>query len=866
MNRHSARMFAAAFALATLYATGSTRARPNETAEGEITVTGSRRTQKTKDTTVTVEVIRREDLEQEGAQNAADALANVPGIEIRPGQPGQRGEIVRLQGLDTRHVLILINGDRITGRFDGGIDLTRIKVEEIERIEIIKGSTSALYGSDAIGGVINIITREPTAPLQGDFTAQWGSGRELHYGSGGEANVNSRLGFRNENLASNFYAGWHRSDGWDLTPDASPGARSDRVESQSDVYDPSRKNISRGVKLSALALKQNEEIEDEPLENSTGNAFRDLSAGNNSTFFLTKATKLRTNLNYRYLEQDGVDTSPPRAVYDRHTETHDYMVGIGPEVDFGRGRFTTKYSYARFLDTYTQDQRGSDALDRKDVTDDEVSELRMQLDYDVNRDHTLTVGTDGLLEELSSPRIALACATNPPFRCIHEELDVPPARVNGRARRGRGAVFAQDDWVLRDAPRVTITPGVRYESDTLFGSATMPRLAFRLDPTNKLKLRMAYGQGFRAPSFKELYFSFQNPGAGYQVVGNQDLEPERSWSANANAEYELNRWFWFSFGLFQNEIENLIDFRRRAGYDADGLVTFQTANYKRALTRGGESSVSLRLDLGAHESRLDLGYAYTDARDLDTDLPLEGRAAHRGTFQLSYEYTPLRIGFRLFGSVYGRQAFYCEKSPFHCVDVEQFPDFTYDRQTEYLAKFVQPDTVELCDYYGIRACGSDPEIGFSMENPYNIVNVRVYKKWGDLELFAGVDNMLDEYDLRYNLIRPRFMYAGLTASLEPLSDLKAKAIRQDPQFNQFRESEDYRRFQESPEYRKLRERREIEEFEEYKRFRSTEGDLETRPARPGPGRNAPEAAPTNPPDAEGARENEDEVKVELETE
>ena len=835
-------------------ATAPLFAQSKRDADGEIVVTGSRRARKFKDSVVNVEVIRRDDLEKEGARNAADALANVPGIEIRPAQPGQRGEIVRLQGLDTRHVLILINGDRITGRFDGGIDLTRIKVEEIERIEVIKGSTSALYGSDAIGGVINIITREPTKPMEGDFSARYGSGRELHYGSGGEAHVNSRLAFRGERVASSFYTGWHRGDGFDLSPDASPGPRSDRIESQSDVYDPSRRNLTRSQKLGAIVFELDDEIEDEPQENTTGNAFRDLTTGNNSTFYLTPGTKLKTNLNYRYLEQDGVDTSPPRAVYDRHTETHDYMVGIGPVIEFDRGEFTAKYSYARFLDTYTQDQRGADELDRKDVTDDQVSELRTQLGYQIHRDHYITVGADGLLEELSSPRIGLPCQVNPPNLCIHEELDIPPARVNGNARRGRGAVFVQDEWILMDAPRLYITPGLRHENDSDFGAETMPRLALRLDPYEKLKLRFAVGRGFRAPSFKELYFNFQNPGAGYQVVGNEDLEPERSLSVNGGAEWDAARWLWLSFSLYHNKIENLIDFRRQPGVDEDGLITFETSNYKRALTQGVETSVSFRFELKAHDLRLDLGYAYTNARNLDTGLPLEGRAPHRGTFRLNYEYVPARIGFRLFGSVFGKQPFYCEKAPVHCVDLEYVDeDYAFNRESDYLLDYLDADTIELCNAFELRACGSEADLGFTMENPYNLVNLRVFKKWGNLEFFAGVDNMLDEYDLQYNLIQPRFFYAGLTASLDALGGKDIGRIRKSAEFQNYKESDTYRRYQQSPRYRKLKERREVEEFNDFRRFQESDGQSgssEKRGATP-----AVEPIPTT------ENTNEDEIEI-----
>jgi len=84
-----------------------------------ITVTGSRRKKLLKDSIVKTEVISREDLDAMGARTVADSLGNVPGIEVRPAQPGQRGESVRLQGLSAQNVLILVDGQRVTGRFNG---------------------------------------------------------------------------------------------------------------------------------------------------------------------------------------------------------------------------------------------------------------------------------------------------------------------------------------------------------------------------------------------------------------------------------------------------------------------------------------------------------------------------------------------------------------------------------------------------------------------------------------------------------------------------------------------------------------------------------------------------------------------------
>ena len=121
----------------------------------EITVTATRTDRTLAETVVATEVINREQIESSGASTAADLLETHPGVST---EQSFAGVAIRLQGLNPEHVLVLIDGQRVIGRKDGAIDLSRYPVDWIERIEIVKGPSSVLYGSDAMGGVINIIS------------------------------------------------------------------------------------------------------------------------------------------------------------------------------------------------------------------------------------------------------------------------------------------------------------------------------------------------------------------------------------------------------------------------------------------------------------------------------------------------------------------------------------------------------------------------------------------------------------------------------------------------------------------------------------------------------------------------------------
>jgi outer membrane receptor for ferrienterochelin and colicins len=124
-----------------------------------LVVTASRREQRLADAPVTTELITRREIDQAGASDLASALTERTGLQLEGGQPTGSG--VMLQGFGSERVLILIDGQPLVGRMSGQLDLTRIPTSIVERVEVIKGPQSSLYGSDAMGGVVNIITRDP---------------------------------------------------------------------------------------------------------------------------------------------------------------------------------------------------------------------------------------------------------------------------------------------------------------------------------------------------------------------------------------------------------------------------------------------------------------------------------------------------------------------------------------------------------------------------------------------------------------------------------------------------------------------------------------------------------------------------------
>ena len=122
-------------------------------------------------------VVGESRLQDTARSSVGEVLREVPGVLTRRGSEGSAVAGEQVQGIDSRQVLVLVDGQPLAGARgikSGAIDLDRQSTFRLERIEVVKGAASALYGSDAIGGVINLITRDTSAPLEGMATVSGG--------------------------------------------------------------------------------------------------------------------------------------------------------------------------------------------------------------------------------------------------------------------------------------------------------------------------------------------------------------------------------------------------------------------------------------------------------------------------------------------------------------------------------------------------------------------------------------------------------------------------------------------------------------------------------------------------------------------
>lgn len=316
---------------------------------GDVVVTGTAMETPLEDSPVRLDVYTREAIDRSGARDVAELLEETLGVLVTR---TFRGDSLQLGGLDPEYTLILVDGDRVPGRLGGGIDLGRYTLENVERIEVLRGPGSALYGSDAIGGVVNILTRRATreTELEGVAQAGWGSGAIVDLGAMG--------GFRAGPLAVRATGGYHASEAF---------RRGDAIATAGSAREQWH-----------LGARGNLDLGDTEIDARTDYLVRRLS---------------------------GVDVRATGAIFDRVQLAEQLQTTLGARYRNGRGTtISARLSYSLFREQFLNDQRGSNALDDVQDNREHLGQLTAQLDHLAGA-HRISVGYEHLAQLLESQRL-----------------------------------------------------------------------------------------------------------------------------------------------------------------------------------------------------------------------------------------------------------------------------------------------------------------------------------------------------------------------------------------------------------------------------------------------------------------------------
>jgi vitamin B12 transporter len=499
-----------------------------------------------------VTIVPEETFEAQQYRTVDEVLRTIPGVDVqRAGGPGKL-TTVRIRGANASQIQVLVDGVRVKSTTSGDFDFADLPLDDVQRIEVVRGPQSTVYGADAIGGVINIITKrgrgKPTAWF--DFEAgNYETFRE-------RAGVSGELGAWNFSLGASRldFGGQFDNDDHDLT--SFNGRIGYALPNSGEVAVIARfSDAHRGIPFATV--------------------FPDFSPNReqDDTFLL-----------------GSLEWKQPWVEWYEHAL-----------------RLSAIRSALTFRDPDSAfEQRSDIETERR-----EVDWLHL---FHFGTIDTLSVGLEYRNEEGESK--GTFSATTDTF-----------------------SVYAQNELRLFDA--LFLTGGVRYDHNSAFGDATTGRaaLSYVIRATDT-RVKASWAEGFRAPTFNELFFPATFPPC--PAFGNPSLQPEESESYDGGVEqYLWERRIRLAATYFRNDFENLI---QTALIDPVNFC-FQAQNVGKARTQGVEAEASVS---PVDTLVLALAYTYTDTEDRTTGDPLRRFPPNRWAITATWE--PLR-GLVLAGEV-----------------------------------------------------------------------------------------------------------------------------------------------------------------------------------------------------------------------
>lgn len=652
----------------------------------QITITATRTRRPVQTVPVAIEVIDRDRLEQESIQDIRDLVRYTPGISVR--NSFRYGlQDFNIRGLEGNRVLLQADGIRLPNRFQfGPFQLGRdyLDLDSISRAEIVRGPASALYGSDALGGVVSFLTPTPGELLDILGEDQY---RQISLGGdsvnqGGRANL--QYAGRSGNL--DYSLNYTRRDNLGT-----------RINNNSNLIDPqanTRNNI-----LGQLVYNLNDRSQIRLLGELFDNRRDTTAAAENLPLYGIETTQSFT---------EDVDTQRVRGILAyRHDDPDAEGLLQGAQVRFyvQDSQIEEQNRERRLL----VDRRSGESIPVQRDTENEFvdrvwgGDVQLQSNFTTGTaNHQLTYGFDisSTRNERPRDRTQLNLITGERTRRIPP--DTFPTKDFPDTDTFRLGVYVQDEITFGDSGW-SLIPGLRYDyyslnpaDDPVFAAngseavdfsddALTPSLAIGYQPNPNLFLYGRYSRGFRAPLYNEINSGFTNLTSGffrYRTISNPDLEAETSNSFELGLRAGGDR---FDVGLtgFYNSFDNFIEsfalLRVEPGPENIPINVFQTQNVAEARTYGMEATAEYRFSPGSDGLSAFTRMAFTVGDNQTENVPLDTVPPFTALLGVRYQGDDDRWGLQTVTTYVGQAR---TDSP--------SPDFT----------FIVPDSYILVDVLG----------------------------------------------------------------------------------------------------------------------------------------------------------------------
>lgn len=572
-----------------------------------VVVTGTGTYRKAENAPVAVKVISAKEIKDAQVTNLQEALSRLT-TNITTHTSGM-GTFVNFNGVSDDYILILVDGKRVSGddRWD------RISMDRVKRIEILSGAASALYGSDAIAGVINIIT----APLTSsdvkvgvqNSTKVMNKGRMTE-----DVSVDVAVG-KFSSLTSYTHK---QADGWQVN------RYQEFMEGDSAVHKLTGRPMSVGFASDNLSERLAWTFNDKWDVYVRGNYYDYNTNRPQGATYFTQSKDKKTG-EYKYTEKAAY-------TYDLHHQSYSYGAGA---------RWVPNKNTHIYLDMYSDNF--TSFYDYWQTANKEAyDEVR-------KRTHYYNETLKGIFRLASWNKLSAGA------EFVQEYLNSVSDNIEGENTNTYN-LFAQDE--VNIVKGLEAVAGVRYTYNNNFGSNVTPNVALFYH-IGGLRLRASYAGGYRTPSLSQLYATDQAKTTARYTMSNPNLKPEKNDFWNANVEYGT-RWMNISVSGFINNIRDMINYRTMsdseieadahlASLREEGWTTIrQRDNIDRATLKGISTNVKFLIPCGF---TIGGGYTFTDSKaktkTLDTktqeyiitESPVDKSVKHVGNVLASWDKT-----------------------------------------------------------------------------------------------------------------------------------------------------------------------------------------------------------------------------------
>lgn len=536
---------------------------------GQIVITGTRTPRYVKDAPIFTEVVSKASIDDKSAGNIFEALSGEAGVQVEQQCQGCNFSILRMQGLGADHTQVLLDGQPVYSGLASVYGLQQMSTAEVDQIEIVKGAGSALYGSNAVAGAINIISTVPRTT-----TGKVG----LEFGEHGTNRYSLTASTRKDNLGLFLFAQQSEQDELDQTGDSdapggvgSPDGWIDRVRSTS-------RNVGFNLFLDNLISTDRLVVRGRLMDETrlggwlTDNQFENPFASGTERI-LTE--RFSGQVEYQHFFSSG-------------TEFNTNVSVTGHKRDATNDTFLSDYEEA-------YGQSPSVELLRPYVAKENLIIANINLVQPVGDHHRFLIGTQFTHNHLEESGMYLDTDTEQPYLSQSEK------------HAYEFGAFAQDEFKITD--RLELVGGLRFDyhtsEDEFRGSGDVlpqglapleysestvnPRFSIKYAATDALTLRASAGSGFRVPyGFSEdLHLCSGSP----RVYKGGNLKPEKSFSVSVTADYTRPS-FTASLNAYRTKLTDAIAFADATQEVADLGYTYQWKNIDDAYVSGIEANSS----------------------------------------------------------------------------------------------------------------------------------------------------------------------------------------------------------------------------------------------------------------------------------